>query len=258
MPSPEEIRSVLRRALSPVASYSRRPDADHPQNAWLYVCEDQDYNLEKLGSTARRDIRRALRAFRFEFIDHWTLLEKGETCFCDTRRRVWLNDGTPEVFRKTYENFGKNPAHKILGAWVGDRLAAYLTLSVVDDWVDIFPFAADEYLRLCPNNGMIHVCLDHFLVQRKFRLVNYGLSSIQELTKAKGLHAFKKKVGFAAHPVHRAFVFHWLAKPFANRLLLAGLRLCRAPLAAGPALLKASGLLATHLGRNPMPEDPDE
>jgi hypothetical protein len=240
-----------------VATYVRLPDALHPPNAWLYVCEDQGYSLEKLSSPARRDVRRALRAFRFEFVDHWKLLEAGVKCFCDTRKRVGLSGGTPEVFCKTYENFGRNPGQKILGAWAGDCLAAYLTLTVVDDWVDIFPYAADEHLRNCPNNGLIHVCLEHFLVERRFRLVNYGLSSIQEMSKAVGLHAFKKKVGFEARPVHRAFVFHPFVRPLVGMPSLVGLRVCRQLFPQNLMLRKATGILAAFLGSNPMPKDLD-
>jgi hypothetical protein len=258
VPPADEIRSNLWRARAPVATYVRRPDDDHPQNAWLYVCENRDYKLESLEARARRDARRALRELRIEFIDVPTFLDHGVRAFCETRTRVGLSDGTPQVFCKTFGDFGKNPAHKAIGAWAGDVLAAFLTLVVVDDWVDIYPYASDEHLRLCPNDGMIHYVLDYFLAQRGFRLVNYGLSSIQEVSKAQGLHAFKKKVGFECRPVHRAFVFHPLLKPLANRGTLWGLRIGRWLRPRSRTLRKAAGLLATYLGDTPMPDDPEE
>jgi len=255
VPSADEVRRVLWKARSPVATYIRFPDDQHPQNAWLYVCRDQGYGLANLGANVRRDIRRALRAFRIEFIDHSTLLKHGAECYCETRARAGLSDGTYGHFTQMYEGFGRNSAHQVLGAWAGDTLAAYMTLTVVDDWVDIYAYAANEHLNGCPNNGLIHFALDYFLVQQRFRLVNYGLSSIQEVSKAQGLHAFKKKVGFECVPVHRAFVFHPVLRPLANSLTLHGLRFCRRLRPGSPFLRRAAGMLATYLGHNPMPQD---
>ncbi len=254
-PRLEDVRRLLKAAGSPLATYVCKPDADHVNNAWLYVCENRDYHLENLTSPARRDIRRALRTFRFSFVDHKTFLEKGSRAFCDTRRRIGLSDGLPEVFDKNYAHFADNPAHHVLGAWSGDSLAGFATLVVVEDWVDIFPYSADEHLKGCPVNGLVHVILDYFLAQRKFRLINYGLSSIQEVSKATGLHAFKRKVGFECWPVHRAFVFHPLLMPFANSATLWAIRACRRLRPGSPALRKAAGMLATYLGHNPLPVD---
>ena len=254
-PSPAEVRRVLWQGWSPLVTYSVAPDPEHPQNAWLYVCQDQDYRLEKLDSPARRDIRRALRAFRFEFLDHATFLKHGEKCFCDTRRRNDLSDGIPEVFRDKFVHFDRNPAHRILGAWAYECLAAYVALIMVDDWVKIYPYAADDHLKGCPVNGIVHFTLEHYLVQRKFRLVNYGLSSVQEASKASGLHKFKKKLGFECLPVHRAVVFHPLLRPLANRGSLWALRACRALFPGNSPLRRAAGLLAAYLGKTPMPSN---
>lgn len=248
LPSPQEVRRLLRRARSPVATYIRPPDDAHPQNAWLYVCQNRDYRLADLGSHARRDARRALRELRIEFADPRLLAEHGLRCFCDTRARVGLSDGTPEAFSRTYGDFASNPAHQLLAAWKGDALVAYIALTVVDDWVDIWPYAANEALRSCPVDGLIHVALDHFLVQQPFRLVNYGLSSIQEVSKAKGLHHFKRKVGFECQPVHRAFVFHPLLTPFVNRAALWLLRAAGRLRPGNPVIQKAAGVLATCFG----------
>ena len=57
-PPVAEIRKLLWHTVSPVATYACRPDADHPQNAWLYVCEDQDYGLDKVNAKVRSNIRR--------------------------------------------------------------------------------------------------------------------------------------------------------------------------------------------------------
>jgi hypothetical protein len=250
----EEIRRLLRRASAPVATYVREPDEDHPQNAWLYICADREYNLEKLAPNARRDIRRAKRTFRYEFIDHPTLLENGTEAYCNTRQRVGLSDGQPQFFRREFGDFGDNPAHRIVGVWADKSFTGFATLTVVDDWVDIYPYVADEHLKGCPVNGLLDFILDYFLVQHGFRVVNYGLSSIQEVSQAQGLHFFKTRTGFECLPVHRAFVFHPLLTPLVNSASLQVLRMCRWLAPGDVRLRQAAGIISASLGHNPMPK----
>ena len=98
----------------------------------------------------------------------------------------------------------------------GNQLAAFLVVTEVDDWVSIGGYSANEFLPLRPNNGVIYYAVHHYLVEREFRVVDYGLSSIQADSKAAGLHNFKLKMGFESVPVHRAFVVNPLLRPFAN------------------------------------------
>lgn len=253
LPPRRQIRKALWQAKSPVATYVCHPDADHPQNAWLYVCCDQQYGLGKLDAAVRTNIRRAQRSLRFEFISDEALLEHGTKPFCDTRSRVGLSDGTLEAHREMCAAHKANPGRAVLGAWHEDKLAAFTTLVLVDDWVDIYSYADQDYLNLRPVNGLIHYVMDYFLVQRKFRLVSAGLSSIQEVSGAQGLHFFKKKVGFECWPVHRGVVFHPLLAPLANIATLQALRLLRRLRPGSPAIRKAAGLLSSYLGHNPMP-----
>src|SRR5687767_1052664 len=62
--APPDIAELKRNlsGLNAFASYLLEPDRDHPMNAWLYVCRDQSYSLDKLTSAGRRDARRACRS----------------------------------------------------------------------------------------------------------------------------------------------------------------------------------------------------
>lgn len=255
VPSRDEVYDALRRTRSAVATYNRLADASHPQNAWLYLCQDQSYNLNKLESSVRRNIKRALHEFRFEFIDASTLLQAGAASFCETRSRAGLSDGTPDNFRNCCQSLLKNPAYRILGAWResenGRRaLAAYMTFCIVDDWVTLKPYATTEYLGLRPNNGLFHFGMDYFLAQHRMKTICYGLSSIQEIGKGDTLHRFKLKIGFEAIPIHRTFIFHPFLRPLANRATLFGLRLLVRVRPTNRKLRKAAGLLATYLDKH--------
>ena len=134
LPSPREVRSLLWRSRSLVATYVMPADGAHSANSWLYLCENRDYCLENLASPARRDARRALRAFHYEFLDSAALLAHGARPFCDTRARVGLSDGTPQLFQKYASSLIANPGYQFVGAWCGDQLAAYLWMLTIDDW----------------------------------------------------------------------------------------------------------------------------
>ncbi|MEN6457551.1 MAG: hypothetical protein ABFC63_01360 [Thermoguttaceae bacterium] len=263
VPSPREVREVLWRCRAVVASYNRPADAMYPPNAWLYVCRNQNYRVEDLESAARRDVRRALREFRYEFIDEPTLLDKGVAAFCDTRSRVGLADGTPETFRHHFRGFLDSPENHVLAAWRDEPaaepfLAAFMSLSIIDDWVVIAAYAATKHLRFCPNNGLLHSAMDLFLAQRKLQGIDYGLSSIQEIGKADSLHRFKVRMGFEAIPIHRAFVFHPMLRPLANPLTLWGLRTWSRLQPKNRRLRKATGLLAAYLGKHCALAGPQE
>ncbi len=253
VPSGREIRDLLWRSRCLLASYVVPADEVHPANAMLYLCEDRGYRLERLSSQARRDTRRALCAFRFEFLDPGMLLAHGDRAYCDTRARVGLSDGTVEAFRGYTASLLATPGYKFVGAWTGDQLAAYMWILMIDDWAAIGGYAANDHLRSCPNEGLINFVLDYCLAQGRCCEVLYGLSSIQEIDRTASLDYFKKKVGFESRPVHRAFAFSPLVRPFINPLIDWAVRTCLKFYPQSRVLRKASGVLASSLGKSAPP-----
>lgn len=218
--SQHDARQVLRQGPAGVISFLLEPDGEHPPNAWLYDCRDRSYALDKLSKEARRDARRAQRSLRIEPLDWMTLLEHGLVAYSDTRARVGLSDGSITHFRQRFKAFSSYPGHYAVGAWKGETLAAFMTLIVIDDWVAIEgSFSASAERDQCPNNGLAHYVLDHFLVKQGFETVSYGTSSVQE-TSQEGLHIYKTRVGFEAKPVHRTFILHPFLRPLANPITL--------------------------------------
>jgi len=246
----KQVTGMLWQGWGAVASFILPPDKHHEPNAWLFICRDAHYNLEKLSKNARRDARRAERYLQIEPLEWKTLFDYGLSAYSDTRIRVGLTDGTPDRFKKRFGAFSKNPAHHVLGAWKDDKLAAFMTLVTVDDWVEIEGcFSTNEHRGFCPNDGLGNYVLEHFLAQQKARIVSYGLSSVQEGSGHDGLHAYKTKVGFEAIPVHRAFVFHPFVRPFVNRLTYRGVRLIQSLLPGVRRINKLGGILANAFQR---------
>ena len=251
-----EVARVLRAAKKAVASYLIEPDAKHPANAFLYVCADPEYALEKLPSAMRRNVRRGLKELTITPFGADELQRHGLEAFCDTRRRTGVSDGTPEGFRAYFAARSHLPEVSYLGAWKGDELAAFLTIVRVDDWAELGCFSRDAFLQYRPNDTLMYSALAQFLGGGECRLVSYGLSSIQAESNAAGLHRFKLKVGFEARPVHRAFVTHPTLRPLANPLTLAAAHTgVKAALRLRPGdrrLKKAGGMLACMRGETWM------
>jgi len=247
-PAPHEVQRVLWSTSAAVASYLLEPDEHHPANAWLYVCTDPNYALDKLAPAMRRNVRRGLKELTIAPLTSEQLFAHGSQAFCDTRRRAGLNDGTSEEFRRFLTFNTSLPEMVFLGAWKENQLAAFLYITEVEDWAEIGCFSMDALLQYKPNDTLMYSTLFHYLVERKCRVVSYGLSSIQAESNAAGLHRFKLKVGFEARPVHRALVPHPLLRPFVNRLTLWGINKVLQLKPQDRRFKKAGGAVASMLG----------
>jgi len=248
-PNPRELNEALLRGRAACISYILAADEQHPRNAWLYVSSDNTYSLEKLGKGTKSSVRRGLKSLRVEPVDPDKLLERGLQAFCDTRKRVGLNDGTEKEFRRRFAQRGRLAGHAFVGAWCEDHLVAFLSMIDVDDWVEIEgSFSLSAFLKHYPNDTLLFSVLIDYLVKRAKRLVSYGLSSIQSDGSETGLHAFKTKIGFEAIAVHRVFVLHPLLRPFANSITRWGVNVGLRLFPGSRVLKKAGGVLAS-IGR---------
>ncbi|GAC1651194.1 MAG: hypothetical protein NVS4B12_21770 [Ktedonobacteraceae bacterium] len=252
-PTAQEVQQILWRGRAAMATYLLEPDEHHPANAWLYLCTDQTYSLEKLPPARRQNVRRGLKELTIAPLTAEQLSVHSVQAFCDTRRRVGLSDGTPEEFQHYLTGHASLPEFVFLGAWKENQLAAYLSIIEVDDWVEIEgTFSMDTLRQYKPNDTLIYSALRHYLTERRCRLVCNGLSSIEAESNAAGLHVFKTKIGFEARSVHRAFVPHPLLRPFVNPLTLWSVNTLLHFRPTDRRLRKAAGVLASMRGDTHM------
>jgi hypothetical protein len=248
MPSREEMSNVFRESYAAMLSFTLKSSEGCDANSCLYLCMDPEYSLEKLGKGARYDVRHGLAEFEITFLDQSDVLRLGKAAYCDTLARIGLSVEHREAFEVAFSHPRADTLY--LGALRKGQLAAFLLITHVDDWVSIGGYSASKFLPLRPNNALIFFATHHYLVERKLRVVDYGLSSIQAVSNADGLHKFKLKMGFESVPVHRAFIFNPLLRPFINRAswtMVNGL-LKLSP--HHPILKKAEGALRIALGND--------
>jgi hypothetical protein len=229
VPLKEEIERVFQESHVPLLNFAvTSPDAPlllssayasgpiWVSKSYLYICTDPKYSWEKLGQSARSHIRRSLGAFEFRFLNQAELLRLGFQAYRDKHARCGVSR-TPESFKT--ELGREESLDRYIGALKDGRLAAFLVVTEVEDWVSIGPsYSVDEALPLRPNNGLFSYTLHHYLVERKFRLVNDGMANFPITPKVEALHRFKVKMGFEACPVHRAFLVNPLLRPVVNRV----------------------------------------
>jgi hypothetical protein len=246
-PSEEVCRALFRTSGTWILDYLEPADEHTPANASLYLFRGPEYSLDALSKNGRRDARKALRELEIGWITHDQLLAHGFEAYADCRTRVGLSDGTLDHFRNRFGALAAIPGHHYLGAWKEDKLAAFMTIHAVEGCASIAAYAHWQYRGSCPNDGLIHFALHHCVNERGIGLMSYGLSSVQEETKAASLHEFKLKAGFQAEPVHRAFRVHPRAAPIVNRGTLAMLHLGLKLAPKNRVLKKASGVVAQIL-----------
>ena len=215
-PSRDEIRDVFKRSHAAVSTFIGEPYGACVANSSLYLCTDKEYSLSKLGKGARYDISRGLNEFEIRFMDRPEVLTLGEQAYSDTFQRVGLSSNKRDPFKLRFRQPVSETCY--LGALKGGRLAAFLLITEVDNWVAIGGYSANEFLPLRPNNALVYYTLHHYLVERKLSVVSYGLSSLQSVSKAEGLHQFKLKMGFSSIPVHRTIALNPLIRPVVNRV----------------------------------------
>ena len=152
-PGREEIRRVFEELKCILLSYIIIPSDKNFVNSTLYNCSDNEYEISRLSKNARRDIRIGERNLRVGFVNWDELLAGGLKAFKETRSRVGLSDGNEKSFLSRFTQFGTNPAHRAVAAWLGDEIIAFMSLIVVDDFVIIQgSFSDNEHRNLCPNN----------------------------------------------------------------------------------------------------------
>lgn len=215
--SEEEIKEVFSITKSIMISFNvNSSDAD----SFLYICRNKNYSFALLPSNMQRNIKRAAREFTFSEIDREVFLTSGWKCFYDTRTRAGILDGNKENFLNQFQSWIDLSSNKIYGVMKENQLAAFISVSEINNWAEIGLYSSSQYLSLRPNDLIIYKVLELYLSQKKFSFVSFGLSSIQKDSSVDGLHKFKTKVGFEAIGIKRIFLINKKFNCLNNKLFI--------------------------------------
>ena len=213
-PSPDTVRSLLRRPGVWLLSYKTQPDSHHPANCIHYVCDDPNYDVAALRKHTRSHIRRGLRQFDIRPISLADIRQKGQEAHSDTEQRHGYCVSNPHKVCTCLPTPHTEDFYQAWGAWDGEHLVAWLTVLRVDNWAMIESRCGrSEALKNRCDWALMYEATRHLLVDQGVDFVPAGYSSILVNANNSGLHQFKERMGFRSERLHRHCVAHPMLRP---------------------------------------------
>lgn len=255
-PTEAELSDLLRSKRALGLRYSTPLAAAQGSISYHAVYEQPDYDLEKLGKWARKNVRRGLNHCRVEPVPFERLADEGFSLQLDTLDRQGRKLGLKKsVWSRRCLMAARLPGFEAWGALVDGTLAASVMTFPMDDCMYmLYQQCHRKYLPEHVNNALSFTVTQTLIRRPEVKSIFYGLHS---LDAPPSVDEFKFRMGYAANPVRQRVVFHPALGPFLNsasRAVVKGL-LCLRP--GEPVLAKADGLLRFYLnGKLPLSRQP--
>lgn len=211
-PDSADVQEILGLSGIHVLTYLIEPTAAIPANCFLYLCRNQDYDLQCLTKNGRKTIRRGLRNVSISRLEWDEFEEKGYEAYAETDIRHGYRKPSIGSFSKFVAERKDSPFYEAWGSWSGEELLSWLVLFKVDDWA-LFEASPSRDIGLLKyaNNALRFVVLHSLLFEEKRREVLTGLSSINPNSDPETLYVYNTRMGFEAVPFHRVFApARWL------------------------------------------------
>ena len=226
--------------------YSTPADRLPETGGYHVVFAGPDYDLETLGSWARKNVRRGLRSCTVGQIPFSRYIEEGWALRVDTlaRQQRRVPETKDDWHRKNSAAIGLE-GFEVWAAEVDHRLAATLLTFQMDGWgYMLYQQCHRDYLREHANNALSFEVTQTLIRRPNIRGIFYGMRS---LDAPASVDEFKLRMGYEAKPVRQRVVFHPRLAPLVNRFTH---RVAKSLVAVNPAsrfLAKAEGMLRLGL-----------
>jgi hypothetical protein len=239
-----EEREVFFKAKALLISSHHLPKPDQSANAFLYLCNDKEYDISKLSSNNRSKVRRGSKRLRVRRTSPTEIAEKSYACYRDTCVRNGLAPISEQVYQNKWLKDANPAAREIWAAFAGEEVAALGIVWICGKWAELFSTqSANRYLKDYSNHILFYDILRDLLHRDNIESVSYGLSSAQPNSKADSLHHFKLSVNFEAIPVVRDIKVNPFLRPVINKTTLQCARLLEHIFPNTRHLLAARGAL---------------
>jgi len=251
-PSAEEERELVSRRGATALRYSMPPDHQPEPSGYHVVFAGPDYDLDTLGSWARKNVRRGLRSCTVGQIPFSRYIEEGWALRVDTlaRQQRRVPETKDDWHRKNSAAIGLD-GFEVWAAEVNHQLAATLLTFQMDGWgYMVYQQCHRDYLREHANNALSFEVTQTLIRRPNIRGIFYGMRS---LDAPASVDEFKLRMGYEAKPVRQRVVFHPGLAPLINRF---SHRVAKSLVAVNPAsrfLAKAEGMLRLGLANHIVP-----
>jgi hypothetical protein len=242
LPSAEEERELISQHGAAALRYSM-PAARQPEtDGYHVVYAGRDYDMDTLGSWARKNVRRGLRSCTVGQIPFPRYIEEGWALRVDTlaRQQRRVPETRDDWHRKNSAATGLE-GFEVWAAEVNHRLAATLLTFQMDGWgYMLYQQCHRDYLREHANNALSFEVTQNLIRRPSIQGIFYGMRS---LDAPASVDEFKLRMGYEAKPVRQRVVFNPCLAPLVNRFTH---RVAKSLVAANPAsrlMAKAEGML---------------
>jgi hypothetical protein len=241
-PSGEEMRQIVRGGV--FGARFTTPIGAPGKLSYQIVCDDPRYGLDSLSSNTRSKIRRGLKRCEIRLVEPAEVAVHGVRAHEDTlarQDRAGLLGGAS--WQKFWDAVAATPGMEVWGAWVDEKLAAFLVTVDFGDCVEfLFARSRDDCLPAYPNNALLFHATEEMLVRRGIREITFGIESLEPVGP---LDQFKFSMGFRTKPLRQRVVFHPAVAMALRSAAVRALfhRWAGAEKGAGVFWRKASGLL---------------
>jgi len=221
-PPADELRALLR--FQPCAGLRFSAPLEGPgKRSYQIVCDDRDYDLDRLSANVRSKVRRGLRRCAIAPLPFADIAAQGLAADRDTLARQGraVRLAGP-AWARYWDAAAAAPTMEGWGASVGGQLAAFLVSVRFDDCVEfLLARSRTDLLDAYPNNALVFEVARLMLRERGVRQITFGLESLEAVD---ALDEFKFGMGFRSAPLRQRVVFHplvrrLLAQPAARRAL---------------------------------------
>jgi Acetyltransferase (GNAT) domain len=173
----------------------------------MYYCRPTNYNLSSVHTKQRNRTRRSLEQCEVRPVEREQLLVEGLQCNLDTMARQNRFDsefGDPRKWRRLVDAVGKSPGVGVTGAFVNDRLAAYVISCREDGWLQLLhQMSSRELLDYSPNNALTFTVTKAAEEDPAIEAVCYGVAG---LSSGPGLHEYKLRLGYQMQSQNSVFL----------------------------------------------------
>jgi len=221
-PTEEELHSLFFRKLAILVRFITSQDAK-AMPAYYWVCADKGYDFHLLETKSRNQTRRGLENTRVSPLSFDFLVKKGMILIKDTavRQEREPDFASPEEWATFCEVAGKIPDFDAWGAFVDNRLAAFLIGAKILDYYYILHQASEtRSLNMRPNNALVYIVTKEKINDASINAVSYGLDSV-EFTP--GLNRFKSGMGYQREKIYQRIMINPWFRWIKNKQVMAAL-----------------------------------
>ncbi|MGB2753639.1 MAG: GNAT family N-acetyltransferase [Phycisphaerae bacterium] len=159
-----KVRQAMKETNALIARWNDAWDTS-PCDWWWMCCDDRAYDVEKFSHGPRKATRKALRRVDVRLVENEWIAENGYDVYVASYRRYgMLPPLTRERFAHRALRKNEYAGYETWGAFVGDKLAAFMSCTVLDDTVAVTTGRWDsEYRHAMPNNALAYILTRAYL-----------------------------------------------------------------------------------------------